>query len=181
MARKLLIAIALIIAAFPYLGFSHNTDTTVTTVLGLFMAAVLLFSKRPKMLPQQKPEVAPEVKPSPAIPSAYELPVNHPKEESFAPVITTPEHVLPMTPSAIPSPIQTPQRKRTRMVRPVAPSPSSHEGGSIPAATAPLVQRRPRKQVSRLTLSEEEQVPPADIPLKTNINQSEESSVETYS
>ncbi|HXK38360.1 MAG TPA: hypothetical protein VJ579_04810 [Candidatus Paceibacterota bacterium] len=177
MARKLLIGIALVIAAFPWFGFSHSIDTYVTTVLGLFMAAVLLFSKRPKMLPQEKTNALPDAKPSPFVPSMQELPVAHPKEEAFTPVIVAERQ----SEYVIPSPIETPVRKRARMAQPATPQ------YEIPAATStlpyahPTTPRRVRKNVARVTLSEEAQVQPADVPFQPNTNSFEDSRAETHS
>jgi hypothetical protein len=182
MARKLLIIIALIIAAFPYFGFTHTTDTTVTTVLGLFMAAVLLFSKRPKILPSPPQENPSESKPSPFSPSMHELPVTHPKEESFMPVISTPTPVpfISPGPTSIPSPVQTPVRKRVRAVA------QAHSDTSIPEIEAAQavrseLPRRSRKVAPRITLSEEERVQPADVPTHTKAISFEEPHVEAHS
>lgn len=176
MARKLLIAIALIIAAFPYFGFTHTTDTYVTTTLGLFMAAVLLFSKRPKMIPQQKPTVYPESKPSPFALPMHELPVVHPKEEAFSPIIAAP------TPSqyAIPSPIEAPAHKRARVAPAILPKvEETPVAAPIDAHPAPV--RRVRKPISRMTLSEEDQVQPADVPFSPNTHSFEEPHIEAHS
>lgn len=183
MARKLLIIIALIIAAFPHLGFSHSMDAVVTTVLGLFMAAVLLFSKKPKMLPQQKPEVYPEAKPSPFVAPMHELPVVHPKEESFTPVISTPVSTPQPIPSttSIPSPLQTPMRKRTRIMQPEHESQVSHHEHHTESHVHTEVPRRARKTAPRVTLSEEQQVQPADVPFSPAINSSEQPHTEAYS
>lgn len=176
MARKLLIIIALIIAAFPHLGFAHSTDTIVTTVLGLFMAAVLLFSKRPKMLPEQKPDVYPEAKPSPFVAPMHELPVVHPKEESFAPVISTPlvtPSAIPST-TSIPSPLQTPVRRRARLAQPVHDQHVYQGERKHVAPSRAEIPRRTRKATPRVTLSEEQQVQPADVPFSSSINSPEQ-------
>ena len=183
MARKLLIIIALIIAAFPHLGFSHSMDAIITTVLGLFMAAVLLFSKRPKMLPQQRPEVYPEVKPSPFSAPMHELPVVHPKEESFAPVISTPVSTPQAIPSttSIPSPLQTPMRKRTRVMQPEQEQQVHRDDNTAVPYTHAEIPRRARKAAPRVTLSEEQRVQPADVPFSSSINSTEQPHTEAYS
>lgn len=175
MARILLIIVALVIAAFPHLGLTHTMDAYVTTVLGLFMAAVLLFSKRPKMLPAAQNEVLPQAKPSPFVPPMQELPIAHVKEESFSPVITT------GAPSSfsIPSPIETPARKRVRGPSPLVHRSSEEVEVSVPQYVHPATPRRIRKTAPRVTLSEEAQVQPADVPFPSNIDTTDESPVET--
>lgn len=49
MTRKLLIAIALLIALTPFLGISYSTQVIVTTALALFSAITLFFSRKPRM------------------------------------------------------------------------------------------------------------------------------------
>jgi hypothetical protein len=149
----------------------------VTTVLALFMAAVLLFSKRPKMLPQTKPETLPNATPSPFVPAMHELPVAHPKEEAFTPVIST----GPQSQYSIPSPIETPARKRTRMVQPADTENTVAQSSTELPYAHPATPRRVRKNIARVPLSEEAQVQPADVPFPSNINSFEESSTETHS
>lgn len=175
MARKLLIVIALFIAAFPHLGFAHSSDMTVTTVLGLFMAAVLLFSKRPKIVKEEQHAPYPESTPSPFVPAMHELPIAHPKEESFQPIIAMPmvtPHIIKGG-DAIPSPIGAPIRKRARAVQTDSATVVHHES---PVATVPRV----RKFAPRVSLSEEAQVQPADVPFSANIKPTEESSSEAH-
>lgn len=176
MARKLLIAIALIIAAFPHLGFTHSTDMTVTTVLGLFMAAVLLFSKRPKIQKDEQRTPYPDATPSPFVPPMHELPITHPEEKSFQPIISMPmatPHIIKGG-DAIPSPIGAPIRKRARAVLTDTASVVQH-------GTREEIVPRVRRNAPRVALSEEAQVQPADVPFSTNIKSIEESSTETHS
>lgn len=174
MARKLLIIIALIIAVFPFLGFSETADIAVTTTLSALMAAMLLFSRRPRTQQIKQSPTSPQDVPSPFVPVMQEIPVAHREEEEVKPTFINAEPiVLPEvreeTFVAIPPAVPLAQRKRTRPQQESRPLPPVE---TAPTPVAPVVEqpvRRTRRPASRTILAHEDQVQPADIPVPAHV------------
>lgn len=169
MARKILIIFALIIAIFPYLGFSETVDNSITTVLSLFIAITLLFSRRPRMIKNSQPEDLPKNMPSPFIPKMHIEPTHKKENENqnvenpaFSSLIV--KHVDSEITTAIPSPL------------PIIPKRKIQHENSFPEKNIENIEhpldtvdsipriRKSRKNSQRVLLSQEEQVIPADIP-----------------
>lgn len=174
MARKILIIIALIIAIFPFLGFSETADITVTTTLSALMAAMLLFSRRPRMQQTKQSQPLPKDVPSPFTPVMQEIPVAHREEEEVQPTfVHTEQPVVPQVQEttfvAIPPTVPLPMRKRARPLHEAKPlQQTENVQNAIPHVPEQPV-RRQRRPVSRTILAQEDQVHPADIPVPAHV------------
>jgi hypothetical protein len=175
MARKILIAVALIIAVFPYLGFSEAVDVSMSTVLGLLMAAVLLLSRKPKTRGiSHDDDSAPKESPQQNIVS-HELSIAHAQEsmsEHRTPLVHEKEHV------ASPAPLRPEQSGmydvHTVRQDPVVRKPKMSkriQEEKIPEIADGIVlpTRRNRKHNPHVVLAYEEQVHPADVPIPAEV------------
>lgn len=50
MLRRILIALGLIVAVLPYLGLPYDWQMTTSTVVGLLIVTILMFSRRPRRI-----------------------------------------------------------------------------------------------------------------------------------
>ncbi len=52
MLRRILIVLGLLIAVLPYLGLPYDWQMTTSTVVGLLIVTILMFSRRPRRIPE---------------------------------------------------------------------------------------------------------------------------------
>lgn len=182
MARKILIIFALIIAVFPYLGFSDFADHFVTTILALLIVLALLFSRKPKTI-QNKGSDTPKVDmPSPFSIKMQDMSVVHNDEVEIKPKIfnqVEKEEIVKIshdssdgfvvnnseqtsTTVTIVKPVR---RRVTPKVHEVAPMIKSEEIVVEDRVEVAPRRRAPRKIVNSI-LANEESVPPADVPTR---------------
>ncbi len=182
MARKILIIFALIIAVFPYLGFSDSTDNIVITILALLIALALLFSRKPKTI-QNKDNTAPKTDmPSPFSVKMQDIPKSSDSEIELKPKMfnqVEKEEVVKIShdsddsfivnnsdTSANVQTISKPVRRRvTQKVHEEIPIIESKEIIVEDKIEVAPRRRSPRRIVNSI-LANEESVPPADIPTR---------------
>ncbi len=182
MARKILIIFAFIIAIFPFLGFTETTDITVTTIFSLLIAITLLFSRRPKMIPNTALENKTGDMPSPFVQKMQPVQISHPEEKTIHPIPTnnieingiefpSSNPIKPISTPSIPFDIPALPRKKIH----VSHIAKVEEGGvETSSSTIPPISevqppaRKPRRVSPKVLLAYEEQVQPADIPTAHN-------------
>ncbi len=178
MARKILIAVALIIAVFPYLGFSEVVDVAVSTTLGFLMAAVLLLSRKPKTRDLSSSDDLPAHRTDDTSAPSQDLPIAHAEESAI-------EHRMPI----VHEEMRRDSSAQRNTVSQVAQSTLSTNSEIV--VKKPKLSKRPseekipeiadgiilptrksRKHAPKVVLAYEEQVHPADVPIPADVQAS---------
>lgn len=188
MVRKFLIIFALIIAVFPYLGFSDSADHVVTTVFSLLIALALILGKKPKtikpVLPvDHEPRNIPPI--TPVQPQEVKIVreeqnnahnINFNNASSVVTVNHEPVLITEQPPVDIQMevPVQKPKitrrrvvsQKPTNIVQDVLMSePAVNKIEQPQIENVLTIRKRQRKSVNNTILANEDSVPPADIPV----------------
>lgn len=196
MVRKILIIFALIIAAFPYLGFSDTADLVVTTVFSLLIALALILGKKPKTIKKQVQDSNFEIQPRQETPvvvsQPQEMKVSHSENETVRNMSFVSDnrennvikinnesivlHDQPVVERQVEAPVQKIRMPRKRAV---APKPTNivqdtlmsepvieTKRDDVPVENVMAIRKRQRKSISNTILAHEDSVPPADVPVR---------------